>query len=562
MPEDPEVRSFHLRSTRGIQRVAKKQGGQPTARLIILPRSWAEGTWEKPYSTISEDRSRFNEALEPPDPEYAATCNAHDLRSAKLNGCLHLLDRPLQPGPIYVAKRGKCLVIAAGYHAVSINFGLEASLWVVSRSIFDDLLENDAPGPNPDKAKAQRLRTFLFPEYLIEPSRRAPVGSRNTQSINIFCAWLVGDSVIIISDFSRLVRLHFTSLDRFWTQDDLNIGSYHWRNTIFSAFPDGPDMVLEPIPAREALLDWRRRVLDGTASGTDAIVKAITTNKSMAFGGFGRHLANDFLHVVKIPPLLSARTVCQSDRMFDSIMDHIFVYMAQWSSDRFIKQCCTDVNSLNPFTFNASQERNYHSGYVYVHAKDMVRVTVDEYNGFVELGYLDPDHTIGAFYTFISSFTLSQCEPLGGGYKFLKVHQYEEVGKKRPLRAFSVILAKFPKTDMWRPSTENWTDIRMRGLATTLGPASFREAMQNRPLFGPAVPKLVRGPGRPAKPERTGKGGRPRTSTCEAQLQIPKYLTTGRKRKRSPSPEPEPEPEPATLSPRKTRSSSRRKTQI
>lgn len=230
-------------------------------------------------------------------------------------------------------------------------------------------------------------------------------------------------------------------------------------------------MILEPIPAREALLDWRRRVLDGTASGTDAIVKAITTNKSMAFGGFGRHLANDFLHVVKIPPLLSARTVCQSDRMFESIMDHIFVYMAQWSSDRFIKQCCTDVNSSNPFTFNASQERNYHSGYVYVHAKDMIRVTVDEYNGFVELGYLDPDHTIGVFYAFISSFPLSQCEPLGqpytvnpsslatrrsdlpgGGYKFLKVHQYEEVGKKRPLRAFSVILAKFPKTDMWRPS--------------------------------------------------------------------------------------------------------------
>lgn len=38
MPEDPEVRSFHLRSTRGIQRVAKKQGGQPTGeqRQMLL----------------------------------------------------------------------------------------------------------------------------------------------------------------------------------------------------------------------------------------------------------------------------------------------------------------------------------------------------------------------------------------------------------------------------------------------------------------------------------------------------------------------------------------------
>ena len=211
---------------------------------MLFPRTFAIGTPQKSYETISLNQSAFDQTLEPKDPSYVP--NKYDMLTPKSYSCEALTDRPLQPGPLHPAIRGKCIVIAAGYvglliysssssltnlfpttqYAVSINFGLEACLYSVPLSIFQDLLANDSPGNNPDKRKAQRLRTFKFPRYLIEESRQAPEGKEDTQSINIFCAFIMKKKVILVSDFSRLIRLHITSISRFWTADDLAVGSH------------------------------------------------------------------------------------------------------------------------------------------------------------------------------------------------------------------------------------------------------------------------------------------------------------------------------------------------
>ena len=115
----------------------------------------------------------------------------------------------------------------------------------------------------------------------------------------------------------------------------------------------------------------------------------------MAFGGFGRHLANDFLHEVRIHPLLSPFAVCSDSAMWGRLVSTITPYMMQWRSPNFVRKCCVEVNSLNPFTFNGLQEHNYHSEFIRVHAKTSVRLSITEYNCFVGEGLLDPNHIIG-----------------------------------------------------------------------------------------------------------------------------------------------------------------------
>ena len=155
-----------------------------------------------------------------------------------------------------------------------------------------------------------------------------------------------------------------------------------WRKMLFEQFPDGPDWVLETDAAFRRLDKWRSRCLE--RSSAEPIVKAITSNTSDvfsdtsassktgnkhaisgAFGGLGRHLANDFLYHVAIPPGLSASAVCADEQMWDRLRNGILPYMQQWRHRDFISRCITTKNSTNPFAFNYRSHRNYISEYGY-----------------------------------------------------------------------------------------------------------------------------------------------------------------------------------------------------
>ncbi|TEB31913.1 hypothetical protein FA13DRAFT_1791209 [Coprinellus micaceus] len=567
MPEAPEVYYFYLKLLRLIAELTDPITGEnPYAQLLLLPRCFAIGTAARSYDTISHDKSEFDQALEPPDPEYSSERNEFDIRSAKENHCLSLVNRPLKRGPLHAAVRGKCLVIAAGHHAVSFNFGLEACLYVLPIDYFYDILTGDRPGPNPDKAKARCMQSFKLPRYLIEETRRSEDKSTDGHIINIFCSFLTERHAIIVSDFSRLVRLHVTSLSRFWTAADLKVRSHHWKYTLFVAFPDGPDWVSERPNAYAALDRYRDKVLDGTVTSPKFMVDAIGSNSTMAFGGFGHHLANDFLHFVLIHPLLSPYTVCSDEAMWGRLRGHIATYMAQWQSNTYIEHCCQSGNSRNPFAFNATQERNCHTGYVAVHTKKMVRIYKDQYNQLASLGLFDPDHTIGEAYQADPSALIISKAHVKRSYRDVEVIMWEQVSSNahKPLRAFSVIHANpLAGSAGWVKSSSlqsvGWKDLWTKGVVTTIGTASFGEMMGNKPDAEKEREKIVTR-GRPRKAECTGLPGCPcKTNiTIEKRLQVPKGLF---KRARSESVDAcgdEEEPQSNSNAPRMTRAATKR----
>jgi tricorn protease-like protein len=108
-------------------------------------------------------------------------------------------------------------------HAVTISFGLEASVFILERDDYDEIISMDCPGPNPLKFKSEKLRSFMMPEHFIEDESR--VNGEKRRLINIFVAFVMETHVIVVSDFSRLIRLHVNSRCRMWMKEDLEVGS-------------------------------------------------------------------------------------------------------------------------------------------------------------------------------------------------------------------------------------------------------------------------------------------------------------------------------------------------
>ncbi|KAJ3539846.1 hypothetical protein NMY22_g4552 [Coprinellus aureogranulatus] len=522
MPEGPEAVSFEVKMNRMLkEEVRISKDPEPEGVLVLYPRCFAEGTSDKDYSTISVDTSQYNPSLEPDDPHYAAQCNPHDLASAKRNGCLYLVNRPLKAGTLVAAVRGKGLVVAAGYHAVTLNLGLEACCHVFRLEDYYAILDGDGPGPNPDRKKAQRLRSFRLPENLID----AGASQRSTApSANIFCAFLTKHFAFVVTDFARLVRLHVTSRSTPWCADDLAVGSQAWNDTLW-VFPDGPDWVLEAPLARVNLNRWRAQVLEKKTQ--QPIIQAITSNTTLAFGGFGRHLANDFLFHVAIHPGLSSYAVCRDAAMWNRLQNRIHPYMEQWRSKKFISQCVLQANSLNPLTFDEVSNRNYLTMFTKVYYKESVRMYLDLYNEYVQLGYFDPNHIIGKPYL-ADPAAISPIVPDVKGWHPVDVKMVQ-IGTTN-LKAFTAICAQPPRKKAWRIcDASEWDDIRTKGNATTLGPASFRELVRNRVQVD--APVLKRARGRPPK-IRTNKPGRPRSTKHHLKhALLPKSLSAKKRLK-------------------------------
>jgi hypothetical protein len=91
---------------------------------------------------------------------------------------------------------------------------------------FQTIMANDAPGPNPNKKKSQKLRSRVVPEDLHVPGSK-PLGKSGRRLINVFLAVICPHRNLVwaLLDFSRLVRLHIISRDVPWKVEDIHPNS-------------------------------------------------------------------------------------------------------------------------------------------------------------------------------------------------------------------------------------------------------------------------------------------------------------------------------------------------
>ncbi|EDR13061.1 uncharacterized protein LACBIDRAFT_322480 [Laccaria bicolor S238N-H82] len=84
------------------------------------------------------------------------------------------------------------------------------------------------PGPNKDKEKALKMRTFLIPDRLIVKNS----SETYPQTIRILAAFVSQESVFVLCDFCGLARMHVKSRNRPWTQEDFEVGTEpDWTKT-------------------------------------------------------------------------------------------------------------------------------------------------------------------------------------------------------------------------------------------------------------------------------------------------------------------------------------------
>ena len=116
-------------------------------------------------------------------------------------------------------------------HLTTFHLGLEAKVTIVSREDYEKLIANDCPGSNKNKTKAAKMCSFELHSDFIEPGS----SSNTNRTINIFAAIVSESFAIVFSDFARLMRMHVTSIDRHWTQEDLNVGSLVSHNCLIQS---------------------------------------------------------------------------------------------------------------------------------------------------------------------------------------------------------------------------------------------------------------------------------------------------------------------------------------
>jgi hypothetical protein len=103
-------------------------------------------------------------------------------------------------------------------HIFVIHFGLEGNCRLMPRADFNEIVSQCQPGPNPDRAKVKRLRSFPLPARFTTPG-----SVESPRTINILAAIVMSDSVVIVSDFCRITRLHVISSARVFGEQDLEV---------------------------------------------------------------------------------------------------------------------------------------------------------------------------------------------------------------------------------------------------------------------------------------------------------------------------------------------------
>ncbi|KAH7903422.1 hypothetical protein BJ138DRAFT_988223, partial [Hygrophoropsis aurantiaca] len=255
MPEAPEIQAFLHKIRTWTARITKKQGKHPTARLQLFPRTFAIGTSRRSYTTCSVTKlDGFDSDSMMVNEDQPFEANAHDAARARNQPYEYLVNRSLAAGELHASARGKILAIAAGQHLLELSLGLEAHVLGMTKADFDNIIAGDQPGPNGNRSKAQKLRTFALPARFTEPG-----SSPNTnRTINIFAAFIcdTSDYVWVIVDFARLVRLRVVSRAEPWNGCEMQPSSPTWPK-IWLGFGDGPDWFLEKQEAEGNLDKWR-----------------------------------------------------------------------------------------------------------------------------------------------------------------------------------------------------------------------------------------------------------------------------------------------------------------
>ncbi|KAK6987554.1 hypothetical protein R3P38DRAFT_2838018 [Favolaschia claudopus] len=500
MPESDIAKALKHEIEKALRDEAKISQDWPEGHLEILPRSFTVGTNVKSYTTLTVDRGDYLESQEPlPNLRYYE--NKWDrVRVPENADWAYLAQHQLKAGPVHVAVRGKTLALAAGFHVVVCHLGLEATIIPMRVVDYRSLVApwNCIDGPNEDCDKAALMRSFVLPERFRDRARHL-----EDPIVNVFAAVVTANTAFVICDSSRLIRLCVLSSSALVTQDDLLPGSDMWKSRLWKAFPGGPDWVSE-LPEALACLDhWRDNVLKSGKRKTKCIVDVLTEAKGPG-GGIGKHLANDFLYEVAIHPDTPSFVLCTDDASFSRLRSHLPIFMARWESPQYLKACAGRTNSLNPFAFNTTSDRNFFSSYVPVYRRTSVRVRRDLYNLYLANGLFDPDHIIGTLYT--KPVTL-----LTNEWKDVPVRFFPASNTNR----YHIINAQVPNGWKTRVEEPMLSDVTNAGFATTLGRASFREQVNNKTDLEQA--KLLVHRGRPRK-EKTGLPGRPRKTDTKARI--------------------------------------------
>lgn len=89
------------------------------------------------------------------------------------------------------------------------------------RSVYNEIVQNDIPGPNEDPERADKVRSFVIP-----PRFTVKNSSPNTlRTINILAAFVSPNWAWAIVDFVRLGRIHIISRDQVYTALDFDVTS-------------------------------------------------------------------------------------------------------------------------------------------------------------------------------------------------------------------------------------------------------------------------------------------------------------------------------------------------
>ncbi|KAI3599201.1 hypothetical protein WG66_013420 [Moniliophthora roreri] len=490
MPEGPENFAFATRIEKSIQDFEKKYKKPLHGKLVLFPSNWALGTKERKWTTFSADCSGYSGAQEPEDPSYKLDpfdeqkLNARGScgrgRKSQYQDARYLM-KGLKEGPLLVAIRGKLMALGAGYHCMVIHWGLEAHPIEVKRQLFDELTAVSLPGPNKQKSKAEMLRQFRIPERLIAVGSSA---SQRGRFVRCMAAIVCDDRTFMICDFARLVRIHIISKDNMWSKEDLQPGSKEWGRlwNVTAGFSSGPDWRVERQLAESNLRNQLRTlVLDNPSMRHVSLIDLLTSNKFSApfFSPFGRHLANDFLHVLGLFPTMPAFELFQypvqedDHDAFITFVDAALKYVDKFFTDSFKHDCATRNSNDNPFSFQFWAAKKYDSSYMRVFRKAVVQTPRDLYEAIVRKGLMDPDHIIGGLYV----ANKQAFKPLQENTKSIRLPVYF---RGKPADNYTVIRARVP--ERWKDGDErNARDHLLEGFKTTVGPGDFIENKLNMP---------------------------------------------------------------------------------
>lgn len=92
----------------------------------------------------------------------------------------------------------------------------------VSRDDFELLTSESVPGPSPQATRSTNMCSFKVPLKYNDPLSR---NANQNRLLNVFLAIVCNDVAWLVVDFARLVQFTVRSLDRQWTQEDLQPAS-------------------------------------------------------------------------------------------------------------------------------------------------------------------------------------------------------------------------------------------------------------------------------------------------------------------------------------------------